>query len=85
MTKSLTSTAALCEKDAEWIVEDYEEGSSLVPLANFGTVIFTNASATTNSGAVITPSSSCIIDIEQNNKILTSVTVSSSEVVVEYI
>ena len=41
VTKSLISLAALCEENAEWIVEDYEEGSSLVPFANFGTVTFT--------------------------------------------
>jgi hypothetical protein len=45
VSKSITSSAALCEQDAEWIVEDFEEGSSLVPMANFGTVTFTGASA----------------------------------------
>jgi hypothetical protein len=36
VSKSITSTAALCEENAEWIVEDFESGSSLVPFANFG-------------------------------------------------
>lgn len=41
VTKAIVSLSALCEENAEWIVEDYEEGSSLVPFANFGTVEFT--------------------------------------------
>ena len=43
VSKDLTSSAALCEENAEWIVEDYEENGALVPLANFGTVTFTGA------------------------------------------
>ncbi|KAJ2980218.1 hypothetical protein NUW58_g7006 [Xylaria curta] len=34
----------LCQTNAEWIVEDFSQGNSLVPFANFGTVVFTNAS-----------------------------------------
>lgn len=49
-TQSLTSTSPLCQTNAEWIVEDYEEGGNLVPLADFGTVKFTDAYATTKSG-----------------------------------
>jgi hypothetical protein len=82
VTKSLTSSYALCEYNAEWIVEDYEEGDSLVAFADFGTVTFTDAEATTSSGTV-GPSGATIIDIEQNS-VLTSVSVSSSEVVVKY-
>ncbi|KAF7973074.1 hypothetical protein HWV62_16264 [Athelia sp. TMB] len=85
VTKSITSSSALCEQDAEWIVEDYEEGSSLVQFADFGTVTFTAASATENSGTVVTPSGATIIDIEQNNKVLTSASASGSEVVVTYV
>lgn len=85
VTKSLTSTAALCEQDAEWIVEDYEEGSSLVAFADFGTVTFTGATATENSGTVVTPAAASILDIEQSSKILTSVSVSGSSVTVKYV
>ena len=74
----------LCEYNAEWIVEDFEEGNSLVPFANFGTVTFSDAEATDGSSTV-GPSDATIIDIEQNNKVLTSVTVSSSSVTVEYV
>ncbi|KAF1351839.1 peptidase A4 family-domain-containing protein [Delphinella strobiligena] len=47
---------ALCEYNAEWIVEDFTEVNggteSLVPLVDFGTVTFTDAYATTDSGTV---------------------------------
>ncbi|KAF8886434.1 peptidase A4 family-domain-containing protein [Gymnopilus junonius] len=85
VTKSLTSSAALCEENAEWIVEDFEEGSSLVPFADFGTVTFTNAVATTKSGTTVGPSGSTLIDIEQNNKVLTSVSTTSSGVTISYV
>ncbi|KAG8874646.1 hypothetical protein FRB97_005765, partial [Tulasnella sp. 331] len=82
VTKSLTSTAALCEQNAEWIVEDFEEGSSLVPFANFGTVTFTNALATTSSGSTVGPKGATPIDIQQNGKTLTSVSTTSTSVTV---
>ncbi|KAI0040157.1 hypothetical protein FA95DRAFT_1503242 [Auriscalpium vulgare] len=84
VTKSLTSSAALCEENAEWIVEDYDENNSEVPFANFGTVTFTSASATTGSGSV-GPSGATIIDIRQNNQVLTSVSTSSSGVTISYV
>ena len=74
---------ALCEENAEWIVEDFEEGSSLVPFANFGTVTFTGASAGTSSGSV-GPTGADIIDLEQNGRVLTSVSTSSNSVTVTY-
>ncbi|CAK7207370.1 hypothetical protein SEUCBS139899_010180 [Sporothrix eucalyptigena] len=85
VTHSFTSESnALQELNAEWIVEDFEEGSALVPFANFGTVTFTDASAVGSSGTV-GPSGASIIDIEQSNKVLTSVSVSDTEVVVTYV
>jgi hypothetical protein len=71
------SEGSLCETNAEWIVEDFEEGSSMVTFADFGTVTFTGASATTGSGTVGV-SGATIIDIEQNSKILTSCSTSGS-------
>ncbi|KAG6848871.1 hypothetical protein H0H93_013277 [Arthromyces matolae] len=85
VSKSLTSSSALCEENAEWIVEDYEEGGSLVPFANFGSVTFTGASATTSSGSTVGPSGSTIIDIQQSGKVLTSVSTSSSGVTISYV
>jgi len=63
----------LCETNAEWIVEDFSSGSSLVPFANFGTVTFTGCSPSV--------SGSEILDIKQNNKVLTSCSTSGSSTV----
>lgn len=76
-------SAALQELNAEWIVEDFYSGG-LVPFADFGTVTFTGASASTSSGSV-GPSGATIIDIEQDGEILTSVSTTSTSVTVEYI
>ncbi|KAK2463900.1 hypothetical protein APHAL10511_004072 [Amanita phalloides] len=84
VSKSLSSTHALCEQDAEWIVEDYEENGGLVPFCDFGSVDFTNAFATTSSGSQMTPSGATEIDIKQNNVVLTSVSESSSGVTITY-
>ncbi|KKK11916.1 hypothetical protein P175DRAFT_0504939 [Aspergillus ochraceoroseus IBT 24754] len=73
----------LCEYNAEWIVEDFEENDSLVPFADFGTVTFSSAEAT-SKGSTVGPSGATILDIEQSNEVLTSVSVSSSSVTVEY-
>lgn len=84
VTHTFTSQSqALQELNAEWIVEDFQENSSLVPFANFGTVTFTNASATGSSGAA-GPSGAEILDIQQNGVVLTSVSTSSSSVTVTY-
>jgi len=86
VTKSITSTSALCEENAEWIVEDYEEGSSLVPLSNWGTVTFTGASAGTVSGTSVSPSGATLIDLEsENGSVISSVSVSGSSVAVTYV
>jgi hypothetical protein len=84
VTKTITSSAALCEKDAEWIVEDFSSSGGLVPFANFGTVTFTGASATKNAGGSVGPSGATIIDIQQNGKVLTSASAGSSSVTVSY-
>jgi hypothetical protein len=85
VTKDLTSSSALGGQNAEWIVEDFESGGSLVTLDNFGTVTFTEATAGVSDGSSVGTDGADIIDIKQNNKVLTSVSVpSSSEVVVTY-
>jgi hypothetical protein len=86
VSKTISSTARLCQENAEWIVEDFEEcegnDCELVPFANFGTVAFTGASATTNSGSV-SPAAAQVLEIEQN-EVLTSASVSGSTVTVKY-
>ena len=84
VSHTFSGQPALCQENAEWIVEDFEEGSSLVPFANFGTVTFSGASAKTASGSV-GPSGANIIDIQQNGKTLTSVSTSGSSVTVSYV
>lgn len=75
---------ALQELNAEWIVEDFSSGGSLVPFADFGSVTFTGASASTSSGSV-GPSGATIIDIEQDGDVLTSVSTTSTSVTVTYV
>jgi len=84
VSHTFSGQPSLCEFDAEWIVEDFESGSSLVPFADFGTVTFTNAVATKSGGSTVGPSGATIIDIEQSNKVLTSCSSSSSSVTCSY-
>jgi hypothetical protein len=84
VTENLSSSIALCQEDAEWIVEDYSENGSLVPICNFGDVQFTDAYATTASGTRIYPPSGTPIVIEQNGKVLTSVSTGSESVSISY-
>ncbi|KAI8624765.1 peptidase A4 family-domain-containing protein [Xylariaceae sp. FL1651] len=70
----------LCEYDAEWIVEDYEENGSLVSFANFGSVTFTGASAV-KSGSTVGVSGAAILDIKQSSSVLTDCSTSGSSTV----
>ncbi|KAK3682394.1 acid proteinase [Podospora appendiculata] len=74
-------TKKLCETNAEFIVEDFEENGSLVPFANFGAVTFSGASVTTTSGTTVGVSGATIFDIKQNNVVLTDCSVSGSSTV----
>lgn len=79
-----STQGSLGEVNAEWIVEDFESGGSLVNFANFGTVTFTGAQATDN-GSKVGPSGATLIDIKQNGNVLTSSSVTSSSVKVSYV
>ncbi|EIW83421.1 hypothetical protein CONPUDRAFT_164374 [Coniophora puteana RWD-64-598 SS2] len=83
VNQALTSSSALCEQDAEWIVEDFEENGGLVPFANFGTVTFSDASATTPSGS-LSPAGASISDIQQNGQTLTQTTISGNDVTIKH-
>jgi hypothetical protein len=77
VTKALTSTSALGGENAEWIVEDFEEGSSLIAFADFGNVTFTNCVAATSQSSEGV-SSATIMDIENtSNEVLTDVSLIS--------
>ncbi|MCJ1395126.1 hypothetical protein MMC18_008007 [Xylographa bjoerkii] len=83
--KAPGSGSHLGGQNAEWIVEDFEEGGSLVALSNFGTVTFTDCVAKTSSEK-LGLSGATIIDIKQSGKVETSVTVeSSSSVQIKYV
>jgi hypothetical protein len=82
-TFSGVTSGSLCETNAEWIVEDFSQCSgnscSLVPFADFDAVTFTGASAV-KSGSTVDTTGATILDIRQNNKVLTSCSASSSTV-----
>jgi len=80
------TAAHLQGQNAEWIVEDFEEGNSLVPFADFGSVVFTGAVAKTATESVTLSGVSPIILVSSANKALTSVTVgSTSSLTVTYL
>ncbi|KAL0262062.1 hypothetical protein SLS55_003497 [Diplodia seriata] len=84
VSKSITSSSALCGENAEWIVEDFESNGELVAFADFGTVLFTGASADTTTETIGT-SDATLIDIRQGSTVLTSASIpSDSEVEVTY-
>lgn len=90
VSQYITSTYALCGQGAEWIVEDYlqDVGNgtySLVPLCDFGTVTFSNASAQTSSGSTLSPQSANIMDIQQDGPVLTSTKQDSNVLSISYI
>jgi hypothetical protein len=75
VTKSLTSTSALGSENAEWIVEDFEEGDSLIAFADFGNVTFTDCVAATSESSEGV-SAATILDIENtSDEVLTDTSV----------
>ena len=57
VNQDITSSSSLCGTNAEWIVEDFDEGGSQVPFANFGTVDFSGAVASLSDGSTASPGS----------------------------
>ncbi|KAN0091254.1 Concanavalin A-like lectin/glucanase domain containing protein [Tylopilus felleus] len=82
-TVTATSTTSGTAENAEWIVEDFEENGNLVPLADFGTVTFTDATASGSDGTY-EPAGATIIEIQQNGQVLTTVTTSGDTVTITY-
>ena len=87
--RHLSSTSALCGRNAEWIVEDFEDGNgNQVPFANFGTVTFTDAIASGPGTGTYTPDGAIAItleDPENDYQVLTSVSINGSSVTIEYL
>jgi len=79
---TITSTARMCFKSAEWVVEDfYSNGRPNVLLANFTTVTFTEASATTKDGRKLDTTGSQVYGVKHNTKIYTNCSVPNSSTV----
>lgn len=79
VTKSLSapsSSATLGGQNAEWIVEDFNSGNSMVPLANFGQVVFTGAQAKGSDGAYGV-NNAAVLEIQQNGQLLADVQIQS--------
>ncbi|KAJ6545808.1 acid proteinase [Mycena vulgaris] len=86
-TVSLTSPSPMCLENAEWIVEDFQESTFLIPFANFGSITFTDASATTQSGSTVGPSGSGshLINMVQKSLQFASARSAASSVTVDYL
>ncbi|KAF4180672.1 hypothetical protein CNMCM8927_003904 [Aspergillus lentulus] len=83
--KAPSPTATLAGQNADWIVEDFQSGETMVPLADFGRVEFTGCKAKAG-GKSYGLTNATVIDMEQDGKIKTHTTiVSDSELVVEYV
>jgi hypothetical protein len=81
VSESLTSSASLCLESAEWLVEVYMD----LPLANFGTVSFIDAVAGGTAGTyTLSGSNATLLDIEQNNQVLTSTSASGPSLTIKY-
>ena len=79
VTKTLSApstSATLGGQNAEWIVEDFNSGSTMVPLVNFGMVSFSGAQAW-GGDDVYGIDDSETLEIQQNGTILAKVDVES--------
>ena len=86
VSQYVTSTYPLCQQDAEWIVEDFDIGSEMVPFADFGTVTFTGAAAQRSGLPEEGPENAGIVDIWQSGSgVLTDVSIDGSSVTVTYL
>ncbi|KAJ5726634.1 uncharacterized protein N7483_007991 [Penicillium malachiteum] len=77
-------SGTLCEYNAEWIVEDFSESGNQVPFADFGAITFSNAIAT-GGGLVLGPSTATLMDLIQDNTVLTSTSLTSTSVTLDSI
>ncbi|KAE8380355.1 peptidase A4 family-domain-containing protein [Aspergillus bertholletiae] len=71
-------TATLAGQNAEWIVEDFQSGESMVELANFGEVKFSGAQAEAG-GATFGLNGGEVVELQQNNKVLTKTEVTGDK------
>jgi hypothetical protein len=78
VTHTLSSTYPLCFVDAEWIVEDFSSGGETVPLANWGTVQFSKASATASNGTAISASIAAPADMVRDEHYIAQSSIDST-------
>ncbi|KAL4919051.1 peptidase A4 family-domain-containing protein [Aspergillus aurantiobrunneus] len=71
--------ATLAGQNAEWIVEDFQAGDSIVALADFEKVTFTGGEARAQNGDVVGLDGGTIIELKQNENVLTEVTVQGDQ------
>ncbi|KAL5358627.1 peptidase A4 family-domain-containing protein [Aspergillus floccosus] len=77
-------SATLAGQNADWIVEDFTSGPSMVPLADFSSVTFSGAGAD-GGNAHFGVRDATIIELKQNGKVLTNVDVEGdSQLTVHY-
>ncbi|KAJ5175756.1 Aspergillopepsin-2 [Penicillium canariense] len=79
VTKSLSApstSATLGGQNAEWIVEDFNSGDNMVPLAAFDTITFSGAQAKGADGEYGVNNAS-ILDMQQNGVLLAEVEIQS--------
>lgn len=89
---SVTASQALCEQNAEWIVEDFQSCTSSgtcaqVPFANFGAVTFSSAYAAVGNQLIAPGTASGLqtINLYQNSSVLTNCAVSGATVACQYV
>ncbi len=68
----------LCDRYADWIVEDFQNAGSLLPLVDFNLLTFQNVSATNTSGATLGWEDVTILDIMNNGMMGSTCSLSES-------
>lgn len=81
----VSSTNALAGQNAEWIVGAWMDGSTLVSPCDWGTVSFMSAYATASDANAVDPENALVINMAQNNVVLSSVSVSGSTITDTYV
>lgn len=78
-------SSTLCETNAEWIMEDLTGGGGLLPFANFGSDFAFSSASAVSGGNTVDTTGATIMDISQNNVVLTQTTASGGDVAISYI
>jgi len=84
-TIAISSSYALAGQNAEWIVGDWMEGSTSLSPCDWGTVSFTSAYATSSDSTITNANNALILNMVQNNVVLSSVSISGSTVTDTYV